>query len=242
MKSATASALAQRRRRGTHARRPHAAPRGWSRGASAAGSRAASATLGAASSTCSRLSRTSSVRRSRLSGVVAERLSDRRQDELRVANAASVTKNTPSGKSSTSSAAAWSASRVFPEPPGPVSVSTPSSRRSRPDFGDLAVAPDERCRLHRQIGRPILLRSGGNSGLAELEQALRLGQVLEPVLAEVANSASSSATKSCVVCDIRTCPPCAAQQILAAVCTSRTDVPGRPRQEPARPCASQCAP
>ena len=46
--------------------------------------------------------------------------------------AASDTQKTPSGKSSTASAASWSPSRVFPDPPGPVSVSSRVSRRIAP--------------------------------------------------------------------------------------------------------------
>ena len=57
-------------------------------------------------------------------------------------------------------------------------------------LGDLAVAPDERRRLHGQVRRPVLERAERREPLGQpvehqLEQALRLGQVLQPVLAEV---------------------------------------------------------
>ena len=106
---------------------------------------------------------------------------------------ASATKNTPCGKSSTSSAAAWSASRVLPVPPGPVSVSSrTSSRRS-----SSATAASSRSRpisgvgwTGRFVGRFSSVRSAGNSFAQpvdhELREPLRPRQVLEPVLAEVA--------------------------------------------------------
>ena len=79
--------------------------------------------------------------------------------------AASVTKNTPCGKSSTSSAAACSASRVFPVPPGPVSVTTRTSARRR----SSTTSATSRSRptrgvdcTGRFVGRFSSVRSGGN--------------------------------------------------------------------------------
>ena len=89
---------------------------------------------------------------------------------------ASATKNTPCGKSSTSSAAAWSASRVLPVPPGPVSVSRrTSSRRSC-----SAIAASSRSRpisgvgwTGRFVGRFSSVRSAGNSLRQPLDHELR---------------------------------------------------------------------
>ena len=89
--------------------------------------------------------------------------------------------------SSATSAAACSASRVFPVPPGPVSVSsrtlssrrrptTSSSSRARPRNGVAGTG--------RFVWQSVF--SGGNALVAELEQPLGRGQVLQPVLAEVA--------------------------------------------------------
>ena len=51
------------------------------------------------------------------------------------------------------SAATWSARRVLPMPPGPVSVSSRTSSRSSRiwSLGKLALAPDQRRRLGRQV-------------------------------------------------------------------------------------------
>ena len=106
--------------------------------------------------------------------------------------AASVTKNTPCGKSSTSSAAAWSASRVFPVPPGPVSVTARTSDRRR----SSTTSATSRSRPTSGVGctgrfvgrfskRPERREPLGETLEHQLEQALRLGQVLQPVLAEV---------------------------------------------------------
>ena len=106
---------------------------------------------------------------------------------------ASATKNTPCGKSSTSSAAAWSPSRVLPVPPGPVSVSRrTSSRRSC-----STTAATSRSRpisgvgwTGRFVGRFSSVRNGGNSlgspSITSCESRCGRVQVLEPVLAEVA--------------------------------------------------------
>ena len=63
------------------------------------------------------------------------------------------THHRPSGNVSAASAAACSASRDFPVPPGPVSVSSRApSRRSATTSSTSCVAPEERGRGHRQVG------------------------------------------------------------------------------------------
>ena len=78
-------------------------------------------------------------------------------------------------------------------PPGPVSVSRRTSARAE-QVGDrcqLALAPDQRRRLDGQVRRPVLERPQRRElvrqpGDHELGEPLRARQVLEPVLAEVA--------------------------------------------------------
>ena len=98
---------------------------------------------------------------------------------------ASPTQKTPALYSGTSSAAASIASRVLPVPPGPVSVTrrAPSSKQ-RQHLQQLAVAADERAGRARQVrvGDRLQRREGA---VAELEDRDRLGDVLEPVLAEI---------------------------------------------------------
>ena len=164
-----------------------------------------SASAGAASTTCSRLSTRS---RSRFSARKWPRLSARGTAPLSLspsacaivgstssgsAIGASATKNTPCGKSSTSSAAACSPSRVLPVPPGPVSVNRrTSSRRSR-----STTAATSRSRpisgvgwTGRFVGRFSSVRKAGNSFGSpvddELREPLRPLQVPEPMLAKVA--------------------------------------------------------
>ena len=103
-------------------------------------------------------------------------------------SAASETHQTPSGTSSATSAAACSASRVFPVPPGPVSVSNrTSSRRSRPTTSSSSRSRPRNgvAGTGRFVWYSVFRR--GKSRVAELEQALRRREVLQTVLAEVAN-------------------------------------------------------
>ena len=88
------------------------------------------------------------------------------------------------------------------------------------DEGDnlrhLALAADERRHRPRQVrvrDRP----QRRETAVAELEQRNRLRKVLEPVLAELADVASTSAR---VACESSTWPPWPALMILAARCTS----------------------
>ncbi len=107
--------------------------------------------------------------------------------------ASRATSHTPFRNSSTASAAAWRASRVLPEPPGPVSVTsrTSSSSSNARSVFELGAPPDERRRLRRQVRGPVLERPQRRelrleAGCQKLVERLRLRQVLEAVLAEVA--------------------------------------------------------
>ena len=87
----------------------------------------------------------------------------------------------------TSSAATWSASRVFPVPPGPVTREQPRAvREQRDELVELVLPPDERARGDGQIGR-IERAERRELTVAELVQALAPSQILQPVLAEVAD-------------------------------------------------------
>ena len=149
-------------------------------------------------STCSKLSSTSSSRLSRryppsvssarLAGLLAqpERLRDRRHDQLPVAHRRERDEGRRRPGTVERPAASWSASRVLPVPPVPVSVSRRTSSRasSSRGLGQLALAADERVRLRGQVrGRLSSVFSGGNSPAgppAQLVEPLRAGEVLEP--------------------------------------------------------------
>ena len=117
-----------------------------------------------------------------------ERLPGRLQHELRVAqrrerhpeDAVRVARRTRS-------AAACSASRVLPVPPGPVRVSRRTSSRasSVEHLGELVLAAEERRRRDRQV-RAVQALERREVVVAELVDPLGRGQVLQPVLAEVA--------------------------------------------------------
>ena len=102
------------------------------------------------------------------------------------------TKKTPSGKSSSDSAATCSASRVLPVPPGPVSVSSRvvGQQRGEPRRPPARGRRSWSAGCGRLLGVASSVRSGGKSvgqaGDGQLEDALRAREVLEPVLAEVA--------------------------------------------------------
>ena len=103
------------------------------------------------------------------------------------------TKNTPSPKSSRRSAAAWSASLVLPAPPGTGQGQQADigTAQELDDLRQLALSADQRRRLGRKVGRPVLERCERRK-LAleafrhELEDPLRPAQVLQPMLAEIA--------------------------------------------------------
>ena len=102
-------------------------------------------------------------------------------------SAASEIHQTPSGRSSATSAAACSASLVFPVPPGPVSVSNrTSSRPNRPTTSSSSrLAAEKRRRRDGEV-RLVQGLQAREIGVAQLEEALRRREVLEPVFAEVA--------------------------------------------------------
>ena len=76
----------------------------------------------------------------------------------------------------------------MPLPPGPVSVTSRTSRRrsSLDDLLDLAFAPEERRRRDRQV-RLVQRLERREVFRAELEETLGRTQVLQPVEAEVAH-------------------------------------------------------
>ena len=126
-----------------------------------------------------------------------ERLGDRRRRPGRDREiGARSTKKTPSANWSSRSAATWSARRVLPVPPGPVSV----SRRTSVAQQQLAHGRPPRARARAAAsagsagcaGGRRAMRSGGKSagrsGRDELEDALRADQVLEAMLAQVAQA------------------------------------------------------
>ena len=94
--------------------------------------------------------------------------------------------NTPAPNSLTSSPAASSASRVFPVPPGPASVTSraASSRIRATTSRHLLLAPHERRQRHGKVrvrDRPQRRKAIRS----ELVQRDRLGEVLQPVPAQV---------------------------------------------------------
>ena len=114
-----------------------------------------------------------------------ERLSERRKDELRIAEWREWHPEHAVGKDSEACAAACNASRVLPVPPGPVSVSRRDRRRSAARPPPRApLAPEEGRRRDGQV-RAVQRREGRKVAVSELVDALWRGQVLEPVLAEI---------------------------------------------------------
>ena len=106
---------------------------------------------------------------------------------------ASSTKDLP--VPSSSSAAAWRARRVFPDPPAPVRVTSLDSRTRGPDFGELGATPDERAQGGRQVVGELGIFEGAKRwelGLEplgdELKEHLGSSEVLEAVRAEVPES------------------------------------------------------
>ena len=114
--------------------------RGWTRRPRAFGQAPMSAPTSAAtaSTRCSQLSTTRAAASRNVATTESEiddpgslaylkRLGKRRRDSVSSRSGASGIQYTPSGNPSDASAAAWSASRVFPVPPGPVSVTSRAS-------------------------------------------------------------------------------------------------------------------
>ena len=119
------------------------------------------------------------------------RLASARSSRPRAPDRAAVarpTQNTPALNSPTSSEAASIASRVFPEPPGPVKRHQPRVPQERGELCHLPIASDEARRRPWQVGvRDRLQRR--KRPVAELEDRDRLCEVLHPVLAEIAKVA-----------------------------------------------------
>ena len=82
---------------------------------------------------------------------------------------------------------------------------------------DLALAAEQRGGRHRQVGGVERLQRR-EVVVAELVEPRRRGEVLEPVLAEVAHARLS--TRSRVVDESSTWPPWPAAAIRAPLCTS----------------------
>ena len=145
--------------------------------------------------------------------------------------AASSASQTPSPDPSSSSAATWSASLVFPDPPGPVSVTrrrdstrarTSLRSRSRPMNADSWAG-----RLFGRAGLPSA-RSGGKpagkpaaSSWKTCTGRPRSFSRWAPRSRSAAPGGSESRTSAAAVSDSRTCPPCAMAPTRAARCTSR---------------------
>ena len=90
--------------------------------------------------------------------------------------------------SGTSSAAASSASRVLPEPPGPVSVTQARAVARATRAPRRARAPARRTSSPAAAGSCWRSSSAAETAAAELEDRDGLGEVLQPVLAEVAHA------------------------------------------------------
>ena len=101
-------------------------------------------------------------------------------------SAASGTHHNPSGNSSAASATACSASRVFPVPPGPVSVTRRTSRRVTSSTTSLTSdsATEERRRRNGQV-RPVERLERREVTRTELEHPLLRGEILEAVHPEI---------------------------------------------------------
>src|SRR5215211_939693 len=160
-------------------------------------------TTEADSRTCSRLSSNRSVCLSRRNpssnssgGWAPPSLSPSTRAMVGATNVGSVmaaigTKKTPSSKSSTSSAATCSPTRVFPVPPVPKRVkSLVSGLRNSPHRLHLPLAPDARCCLQGQVvgvgfqglqGRELRRQVGSR----KLEDPLGPGEIFEAPLPQV---------------------------------------------------------
>ena len=148
------------------------------RSASLGHCRTSSAASSAAAITCSKLSSTRSSRRGRRCAASASRRSrspgTARPVVWAIATRTAIgsracarsTKKTPSSKCSRASDAAWTASRVLPIPPGPVSVTsrTASPRSRRASCSSSAARPTSAdVETGRLFGVESMVRGGGNS-------------------------------------------------------------------------------
>ena len=115
-------------------------------------------------------------------------------------------------------------------PPGPVRVSSRPSRSSWLRLGDLPLAAEERGELGRQVvGDRVrgCAAAGSRSGRPvdhQVPDPLRAGEVLEPMLAHLAQRdarrAASPRPAHGSLAERRTCPPLPALEMRAARCTS----------------------
>jgi hypothetical protein len=140
-------------------------------------------------------------------------------------------KKVPSRCWSRSSAAACSARRVLPIPPGPVSVSNRTSAR----LSKAQICASSRSRpiselgwTGRLLGRASSVLGGGKSaGKPSIRSwNRRTGEVRSFSRCSPRSRSSVSRTsRSRVVCEMRTCPPCPAAITRAARWTSRPQYP-----------------
>ena len=199
----------------TAARRRPAGPRGWWRGSSSApgAARIASTIRPPRRATCSQLSSTSSDRRparaSAMPAVIVTPALGTSPTVVATASgtasgsttAASSTSHTPSGNSANTSAAACTASRVFPTPPTPVSVTRRRVGERFLDRRELGVTTDEGGVLRRQVRGERVERPQGREVTLEihvqdLEDPLGLAEVLQAVLAEIEHLHRSCAPRA----------------------------------------------
>ena len=143
---------------------------------------------------------------------------------------ASDTQKTPSGKRSDASAAACRARRVLPVPPGPVSVNKPHvvPPHQREHLRQLTLTAQKRGRGDRQV-RPVQALQRRKLFWAELVDPLGVGEILQPVHAQVAQAPVGK--RAAVEADTSTCPPWPQAAIRAARCTS---TPTYPSSSPVR--------
>ena len=130
------------------------------------------------------------------------------------ATGASSHNHAPSGNSATTSAATWSARRVLPTPPTPVSVTRRRPQHELRQRRDLGLAADERRDLTRQVARQRVQRPQRRELRApvparHLEHRARRSQVAQPVLAQIDQLDSRSRTSRRYRSRTTTCPPCA---------------------------------
>ena len=138
--------------------------------------------------------------------------------------AARPTKQTPSAKASEASAATCSDRRVFPVPPGPVSVTSRCSASSRPAAATSPSRPtNDVSWVGRLTRRPSSERIGGNSVRSPSATSWnrccgsrRSLRRCGPRSRKAMSPSASPWTSARVASDTRTCPPCATPAIRAA--------------------------
>ena len=139
----------------------------------------------------------------------------------------------PPGKASRSSSAAATASRVFPEPPGPTTVREPHAvgellghRRQ------LLVAADQRRLEDRDVRRPDRQRPrrrklvGGAAVHDEMKEPLALREVLQAVHSEILCRVALAGRRVCCVAEYHLPAACARRDACGAV-NLDPHVPGR---------------